>query len=230
MKHTYSINSDTLNAKLAADALEVEITGSAIVTALDYIQVDGDDIEVNFKATLSAGDITILEDLVANHEGTPIQEVLPPQDVVITEVVEAKPFAEPTHRTRRNAIPALVTCAKDSATNVDFTLPEELYATGGSIIIKNSEMGDWIEAEIVDTLGIIPEPYRAALCEDYPIVANYVLKHYIAATDIIVKEEIETYPLNAKISQGLALRIIYHAVDSGIDRVVAVNYHLSRKL
>lgn len=49
------------------DQLTQEIRNSAIVTALDYISVLGNDVSIFFKATLSGGDQTILNSLVSAH-------------------------------------------------------------------------------------------------------------------------------------------------------------------
>lgn len=55
--------------------LQNEIEDSAIVTALDYINLEGaDDLEIVFKATLSGGDETILDGLVADHVNEPLPE------------------------------------------------------------------------------------------------------------------------------------------------------------
>ena len=68
-KYTYSIASDTANAKLAADSLKEEIGSSAIITALDYITALGDVLDVYMKDSLSAGDETILDGVVSAHTG-----------------------------------------------------------------------------------------------------------------------------------------------------------------
>lgn len=53
--------------------LQSEIEDSAIVTALDYINLEGaDDLEIFFKASLSGGDETILNNLVTAHVNEPL--------------------------------------------------------------------------------------------------------------------------------------------------------------
>jgi hypothetical protein len=68
-KYTYSISTDFINQIVATDRLSIEISDSAIVTALDYINTSGDDCDIWFKDTLSGGDETILDGLVAVHTG-----------------------------------------------------------------------------------------------------------------------------------------------------------------
>ena len=78
---TYSIANDTLNGAYAGDSLTSEIQASAIVTALDSINTEDDDLNIVFKDTLSGGDTTILDGIVAAHDGTIIAEATTPKDV-----------------------------------------------------------------------------------------------------------------------------------------------------
>jgi len=68
-KYTYSIAEDTLNGAVAASKLATEIGASAIVTAFDHISTSGDVLDIWFKDALSAGDETILDGVVAAHDG-----------------------------------------------------------------------------------------------------------------------------------------------------------------
>ncbi len=71
-KYTYSVSGDFPNQKVAPDRLTQEIQTSSIVTALDYINVSGDDCDIWFKDSLSAGDVTVLDGIVAAHSGEPL--------------------------------------------------------------------------------------------------------------------------------------------------------------
>ena len=82
-KYTYSVANDTLNAKLDGSALKKEIQDSAIVTALDFINISGDVLDVWTKDALSTGDETLLDGIVADHIGDPVVE--PPQIVIVSE-------------------------------------------------------------------------------------------------------------------------------------------------
>jgi hypothetical protein len=68
-KYTYSISGDFPNAKVNSDSLTIEIQASAIVTALDRIDTAGDVCDIWFKDALSAGDETVLDAVVAAHQG-----------------------------------------------------------------------------------------------------------------------------------------------------------------
>jgi hypothetical protein len=80
----------------------------------------------------------------------------------------------------------------------------------------------------VDVSSLIPEAYRAALCENWPVVAKYINKHWVNPGK--PGQVIDTYPLNARITAGLALRITYTASNAGSSRKVGINYFLSKKL
>jgi len=154
-------------------------------------------------------------------------------ETVVTEQPEPAPFAQPTYRTKHDATTTLIDIAKDSSGNIDFALSAERYVSGGKMIIKNAEMGDYITACVYDYNSVIPEAYRTALCENWPIVSEYVTKRWIEIVDsnsIYTVQEIDTRPLNAKITAGLYLRISYHATAEGTARKIGVNYDLTTKL
>jgi len=75
MSLTYTL-ADFPDSQLNADNLADEIRASAIVTALDYVSTSGSTVYIVFKATLSAGDKTILDGdttapaggLIASHD------------------------------------------------------------------------------------------------------------------------------------------------------------------
>ena len=208
--------------------LSQEIVESAIVTALDRIErVTTTDIW--FKDALSGGDETILSALVTAHVNTPLpdNQVKP---VTVTALPEPQPFAVPSYRTKLNATPNIITVAPNTNEHIDFLMVAERYVAGGSICVQNAQLGDYIEASVSDDDEIIPEAYRAALCEAHPIVASYIEKHWVEVQGEWTNMKINTYPLNAKITPGLYLCIKYFAVNSGTDRKVAVNYHLTKKL
>ncbi len=236
-KYTYSIADDTLNGKVDNDALAETIQESDIVTALDYINTEADVLDIWFKSELSSGDETILDGLVSDHDG---EALIPdPTEVtaVVTEQPEPHPFAAPLYRTKNDATTSIETCNKNSTKTIDFKLTAERYVSGGAVTIENPEFGDYITAEVYDKDSAIPEPYRAALCENWPSVAKYIEKEWVPmgegtvwGTNLYISHTLDTRPLQAKISANLYLRITYNAVDAGSDRKIIVNYNLTKKL
>lgn len=81
---SYSIANDTLNGLVAEANLHQEIAGSAITIALQGLTTSGDDLTVEFKASISASEETILNGLIASHDG--VRSVNDPQIVEISGV------------------------------------------------------------------------------------------------------------------------------------------------
>lgn len=216
----------TYQKQVNPNFLKEEIQSSAIAVALDYLEASPTSVTAVFKATLSSLEESILAALVSAH-------VLQPDPVVVTQVSvvsqpEQQPFAAPTFRTKWDATPNTITMSSNQTQTIDYVLPEERYVHGGEILYSGSLLGDWVSASIVDSSGLIPEPYRAALAENYPTIATYITKHYIPEGSGY--QAIQTYPLNAKVTQGLVLRITIHTCSKAGVREFGINYYLTKKL
>ena len=101
MQYTYSITTDFVGlteSSIDVPSLKTAIQNSAIVTAYDYTNISGDAVDIFFKDTLSAGDETILDGLVAAHTGVPATE--PSQTVNIGNTLNLSP------NTQVNTFPA----------------------------------------------------------------------------------------------------------------------------
>ena len=168
-----------------------------------------------------------------------VQVTNPTQEVVvksgtltaaISMPIDNNPFAVPTYRTKYNAISSWIDVAPEATVSSDFLLTSERYVTGGQLLVQNASKGDYLTAEVIDVDGVIPSPYRSALCENYPTVALYVEKWWVNPTSEFIEINLDAMPLNAKISAGLYLRLTYYAVSIGTTRSLAVNYRLTKKL
>lgn len=145
---------------------------------------------------------------------------------------QLNPFADPTYRTKRDTSD-WISCANNATTTIDFLITEERYVSGGQLIYYNTQEGDYITAEVYDKDGVIPEAYRAVLCEAWPSVGKYILKQMLRPGPSIYQTyEMSTYPLNAKVPAGLYLRISYVSANVALagSRKACVNYHLTKKL
>jgi len=80
--YSYSLTDDFPGGEINSVNLTAEIQESSIVTALERIDVAGDDVGIVFKAALSAGDETTLDGIVGAHDATQLDE---PQNVVIQD-------------------------------------------------------------------------------------------------------------------------------------------------
>lgn len=177
------------------------------ITSITQMQNDADklDFETNFK--------TAANDKVNTRE--------------ISKLPDSQPFATPSFRTKRDATSEIVEIAPGSSGSIDYTITEERYVHGGKLIVSGNEMGDRFEAEVIDLNGVIPAPYRAAMCENYPTVAKYIESEWMEKSGV---HEINTYPLNAKVTANLVLRVTYFTTSAGSNRQVGINYYLTKKL
>jgi hypothetical protein len=150
--------------------------------------------------------------------------------VEVTKIPDPAPFAMPLYRTKNSATSALITVAANSQEQSDYYITSERFASGGSIVVENAQFGDYVSAEVVDKDGIIPVPYRTALCESHPTVAKYIEKMWICPTGECSSLHLDTRPLTASIAAGLYLRVTYFAANAGSSRRVGINYFLTKKL
>jgi len=86
-------------------------------------------------------------------------------------VDEQPPFAKPDFRTKYSATSSKQTVAVNSSQMIDFELVAERYVSGGEIIIKNAQFGDYVTASVVDKNGL----YAPA----GTVLANYVVKQWV---------------------------------------------------
>jgi len=70
-KYSYSISGDFPNRRVNPTLLTEQIQQSSVIVALDYIETYDDTCDIWFKAPLSAGDVTVLDGIVATHSGEP---------------------------------------------------------------------------------------------------------------------------------------------------------------
>jgi len=219
---------DFTKTPVAVDRLTQEIQQSSIITALDHISMLGSALSIFFKADLSTDDQTTLSTIITNHSGLPLPQNIIDSVAVVSQPMP-EPFATPSYRTKRDGSD-WITCTADSTTDLDFQLTTERYVSGGQLFLKDIKEGDWLSAEVYDKDSLIPSPYRAALCEAWPCVAKYIVKANIQPCSGYDNVKVDTYPLNAKISAGLYLRVSLHTTSETGDRKMAINYFLTKKL
>jgi len=193
-------------------------------TCENYVETDYMENEPNVCPINNEHEIDVESFSIINTVDTTIN------DVHVIELSESQPFALPTYRTKGNATSVEIIPIGESKI-IDYQLLADRYTCGGSLIGKNCEFGDYFVAQVYDKDGVIPEAYRTALCENYPVVAEYYEKRYLKINpEGITVHKIDTRPLVAKITAGLYLRIIYYATNTGNPREVVVNYDLLVKL
>lgn len=99
--YTYSKANDFPNQEVNLGDLEDEIRASVIVTALDYASVNADVVDIVFKATLSSGDQTELDNIVAAHQGNPDVDM---PDQIVTDRGNARVEVQPASGIRKTIV------------------------------------------------------------------------------------------------------------------------------
>lgn len=225
---TYSFNKVCDSGRL-----KQEIQLSSITIVLEYTTVFGSQTDCVFRTSISLDEETILSTLITNHVATPLPSAI--QTIEVSKMPSLPPFADPLFRTKHNKTASSAIVANGSSGTIDYVLQEELYVSGGTLLVKNVQLGDWVSAEIRDINGVIPEAYRAATCEAWPTASQYIIGQYLEVYDsnsLWFKQGVDTRPLVAKISAGLSLRVTYNAanIQGASDRQIFVNYFLNKKV
>ena len=225
----YSVQISWTNPSVTLQAIE-EVISPILGSDYDGMIIENGYLYIRSNSPISSDNENSIKDNIYKLNNQP-------QQVNVVAAVEPEPFAIPSYRTKRNATADIITIESGHTQTVDFKLTVERYVSGGCIVIENAEFGDYCTAEVIDIDGVIPAPYRSVLCENYPTVAIYIEKEFIKVktpgtitAGSVTQHEIDTYPLNAKITSGLYLRVTYIATSSGLDRRVCVNYYLTKKL
>ena len=155
VKYSYSINKDFLNKKVATDKLTKEIESANITVSLLYINTAGDVCDIWFKTYLSLVEKSILDGVVAVHNGEPDTEKENPKsdDGKIYVAPNIFPIGVLTNFCGvsddiENGIAGggdLLLLASSSAgeTNKYFRYIEWTYLAGGHVMFTGADFGDW---------------------------------------------------------------------------------------
>lgn len=199
--YDYVISTDTANGKVAVDALEKAIRGSAIIIALKYATTLGDDLDVTFKDALSAGDETILNGLVSAHDGEPIEHenIQKVQTHIGAVNIKLLEFGFGFVAT------------KETDTNGDKLLPVK-YLRGAGVEAENHVFGDHVTVQIIDKDGLY---YPAGTVLD--VFGSEV---YIPKTGLFT---VLSDSISNGMPPGLYMRVIYHSAGTVLDVNVRVN-------
>ena len=195
------------------DLLLKEIQDSAIVTAINYISLQGSSLSISFKSELSPSDEALLSGVVTNHDKNQLfstGEV--PVDVKMP--VRVKAFSD-SEGMRFRGTSFIDTVAADSTKSIDYKITEERYINGGKLIVKNMGDDDKITFQVVDKDNIIG------------LGANVVLDEFIKDFYLPINESLNVqldYP--AKIIAGLYLRLIYTNTNTSQAATVKCNLYL----
>lgn len=212
-KYTYSIQNDTPNHKVDTDRLIQEITTSTITIALDYINTNGDELDIWFKAELSTEEQTELTTIVNNHSGEPLPSSNTPVSIKESDVdltVTEKGFQNlDGHIYFKKGV--CLECASGGITNLDVKFDRDMLLCGGGCRTdENTTFGDYCEFFIVDKDNLLGYGTNLEICK-------------LVETDYVWADKFwEVLFQDAKpIPAGFYLRIAYTSVGQNAVKVIA---------
>jgi hypothetical protein len=208
------MNYDYTISPFSADSLALSIQQSAIVTAFDHITALGSAVSIFFKASISDGDKTILDAIVAAHTGAPL-----PQNQTQNVAVQAvAPFGSKTVVVD-GATKKLFARNCGAQFNVGvgttvctYTIPFPWVKMIGIEII-NSEALDTATLKVLDTVG-----------GTYTGVANYVLNQFAWVMNLPKDFYARTAAFDADLRSGMQIQITYVSVTA---KIIGINFILN---
>lgn len=115
-----------------------------------------------------------------------------------------------------DALPSPVNFDGSSQINIDYTLPADRYASGGEIIVKDGQFGDYITAQVCLPNGTMAVEYV------HKIFLRPIMSGYFQAF-------IDGGELDTLVPSGFILRVVYNSVGT-VSRSALVNYNFTIKL
>ena len=197
-EYDYTIN------PVAIDRLTQDIRSSAIVTSLNSINALGSAVSIFFNADLSDGDKTILDNIVAAHNGTP----LPQNGALSVASISNPPYAAKT-------IMINGVTKKLYIRNTGF----QSALTSGSNTITYTATYSWAKLIGVEVIGAEALDYVDFKVFDtatgtYSGTPNAMLNHFGFSVNIAPGFYRRECPYDADIYQGLVLKLTYNSVSA----------------
>ena len=189
-----------LNGRADAFHLTEDVESSAITVALEGVTVDSSAVSISFKTSISLGEKSDLDDLVADHDGTPSPEESTPLPVII----------EPSGSLSMSLVLAggIGTILPGTTGNVDLTFSVDRLIQGANLEVTGAEFGDKIDVQVVHPLA--------------GVVGAFTDNLYVPPSG-----KIEVIGEGASsIPSGLILRVAYQATSAGNTRNLTVAHRM----
>lgn len=203
MTYSYIVTKDIISKQVDTDSLIVDIVGSTITIALDSVIVDGDTLNITFKAGISADEKAVLDIIVSNHPGIATEK---PDEVNISNSVRTHNVAEDDFLRVRHTGLANFAIPANTKNSSDWLIPQLTfngqnvysYMTGVKYKVIGGNAGDKLDFSIVDVDNILG--YGAGLVLDSFASDFYVFPDETA----VIKEH------RASLVAGLYVRCTYN--------------------
>ena len=154
--NSYSFDTtNTSNSLLNLPRFMDEVLSSSLTASILGLDTVGTQATMSFQSTLSAEDITLLDALVAAHDGSPESETAAPLDVTVVEQTPSLPFAAKTLPDgsklyeRKHGVAGSEVAAGQSETTI-FSVPYPACKIT-AVQVVGSKLGDQVDFRILDT-------------------------------------------------------------------------------
>lgn len=217
--YNYVISTDTLNGAADAYAVHQQIKDSDITVAFRSVVIDGDNLNLWFKASLYAIDVSALNALVAAHDGVSIAPPEPPVHSDGAPIVVLEPFAAPCS-VQFNGQGARKTIPNGTTDTLDYQLAQMNKFDGIQIILKDHHEDDCFKLKLIDVENLLGYG------------ANYVLYTFINNWNVASdKQDQGAFRLSysAEIPTGLYLRCEYTSFGT-TDVKLKINHSLHKEI
>lgn len=136
--YNYTISIETLNGKVNLSALQEEIQESSITIALDVIDKVGDSLDITFKASISAGEETTLDGIVAAHDG----ELLLEQEADEVRILEEEPGQRTGGHYLGLGLKHEVPAGVDTQSSTTYSYPIPIGLIDFEYVVESNMQGD----------------------------------------------------------------------------------------
>jgi len=200
-KYIYSIQTDFPNHKVDSTTLTTEIGLSAITVALDHIDTAGDNCDIWFKAALSGGEETMLNGVVAVHQGIAPSPGISLVQLSSPKMTDNKPFFTPD-MFPAGTIAVFADCADNATTGVRWAgdrfqvsansegdtvfeaqFIDLLYLVGGDMVRKNGTIGDYAKHKIYCPATAGTENVGAGDFDKFQVATSCNMYVYVSTGD-----------------------------------------------
>ncbi len=160
MKYNYNI-SDTKNYKADIDKLTNEIRLSSIKISLDFINLSNNLISIFFKADLSNDELILLNEIIANHDGTSLEKEPPiVKAEILTEHIKWVKSGNTTQMLFAGESIIIDISIGEPYKQMDFKWPYDIALMSATLGVSEEMIGDDFEVHIGSNtlIGALTQP------------------------------------------------------------------------
>ena len=202
--------SETLNSKVYTPRLEVEIIESSINETLERIDTEGNVISVVFLSELSQESITILNNIIASHNGESYPKEHHVQKVEISTPIVSNAFANKGNHHFRGTGKKYI-CTGNATTSCEFEITYAHVKFNG-VNILNGNAGDTCNLKVLDNAQ-----------GTFSTIPNYTLDQF--GFDWNITSSKELLPYVADLHQTMRI-VIEYTNNTGSETEIFVNYYI----